>query len=302
MNTFTRDIKAEWNKQNNAVMRFIIINIAVFVVIHLVRFGLFLANQADWFIQLQNLLNINANLGTFIARPWTLLSYGFLHLDVLHILFNMLFLYWFGRIINEFLGGQKLVALYLYGTIAGGLLFLLLYNTVPYFDNLRSPAMSMMGASAAIYAIMVGAATHMPNYTVFLFLFGPVRLKWLVAISVFLSFISTLGINGGGNVAHIGGAILGFVFIRQLQAGNDWSRPLAQFTDWARGSLARKSRPKRSKDDRRGASSSPGNRAGRSPNPSEEEIDRILDKISAHGYESLSQEEKQLLFRASQKK
>ncbi|MCU0450584.1 MAG: rhomboid family intramembrane serine protease [Bernardetiaceae bacterium] len=302
MNTFTRDIKAEWYKQNNAVMRFIIINIAVFVVIHLIRFGLYIAGHADWFAHVQDTLSVNPNLGTFIVRPWTLLSYGFVHLDPLHILFNMLFLYWFGRIINEFLGGQKLVALYVYGTLAGGLLFLLLYNTVPYFANLRGPEMSMIGASAAIYAIMVGAATLMPDYTVFLFLFGPVRLKWLVAISVFLSFISTIGINGGGNVAHIGGAIFGFVFIRQLQAGNDWSRPMIRFADWVGTLFSRKPRPKRYKDDRRGTANSGGNRAGQSANPSQEEVDRILDKISAHGYESLSQEEKQMLFRASQKK
>jgi membrane associated rhomboid family serine protease len=311
MNTFVRDIKQEWTKQNNHLMRLIMVNIGVFVVLKLWFFFERILTPAgnaesghtpilDFVI---GKVSITPVLGEFIWEPWTLFTYSFVHFDLLHLVFNMLMLYWFGRLVTEFMGSQKLFALYLWGGLAGGLLYLVLFNTIPFFvRGVDSIGLGMIGASASIYAIIVGIATLLPDYQIFLLFFGPVKLKWVAAVTVFLSFIAMAGYaNQGGNVAHVGGALMGYIFVQQLRRGNDLSLLLSRVANWGKKLFngqgkRRASRP----DDRRGAGGV--NRNGSSANPSQDEIDRILDKIGEKGYESLTQEEKQILFKASQKK
>jgi hypothetical protein len=219
---------------------------------------------------------------------------------ILHILFNMLVLYWFGRLFVEYLGSDKLIALYILGGLAGGVLYLLAYNTVPYFAaQSESVNISMVGASAAVDAIVVATATLLPNYTFFLLFFGPVRIKYIAAITVFLSFLGTVGDNAGGNIAHLGGALIGFVYIKQLQAGSNWGMWVTATLDWMKGLFKEKPKVKVSYRKDRPAAPRQG---GKSPGSyTQEEIDAILDKISAGGYESLTKEEKEKLFNASKK-
>src|SRR5690606_26572563 len=170
-------------------------------------------------------------LSEFITRPWTLITYMFAHSmwDIFHILFNMLVLYWFGRVFVEYLGSDKLIALYILGGLTGGIAYLLIYNLNPeFFGNA-----GMVGASGAIYAIVVGTAVLLPNYTFFLLFFGPVKIKYIAMFYVILSLLYVRqGVNLGGNIAHLGGALMGFIYIKQLQAGVNWGGWITVTLDW----------------------------------------------------------------------
>ncbi|MBC8155185.1 MAG: rhomboid family intramembrane serine protease, partial [Bacteroidetes bacterium] len=197
------------------------------------------------------------------------------------------------------------VSLYMLGGLAGGLACMLIYNVVPYFQ----PAVSgppMIGASAAAYSVAVGAATLLPNYTFHLLLIGPVRIKYIAFFFIVLSLAQTGGDNAGGNLAHLGGALTGFLFIKLLQNGTDLGYPIYWVMDgWQ--SLFRKkpavkvSYKQRSSTQATSTYASAGASASTVSVPDQDEIDTILDKISRSGYESLSREEKQKLFRASQR-
>jgi membrane associated rhomboid family serine protease len=248
---------------------------------------------------------IPALFSEFVHRPWTIFTYMFTHdLDVarsmfiLHILFNMLVLYWFGRLFVEYLGSDKLVALYFLGGLAGAIAYLLAYNTIPFYHNQALQfGINMVGASASINAIVVATATLLPNYTFFLLFFGPVKIKYIAAITVFLSFLGTLGSNAGGNIAHLGGALIGFVYMKQLQSGVNWGHWVTVTIDWFKDLFKPRSRVKVSYRKENATQAKPGGK----PQVSQDELDAILDKISAGGYESLTKEEKEKLFNASKK-
>ncbi|WP_242916372.1 rhomboid family protein [Pontibacter liquoris] len=299
------DIKDSFRQPNNTLKQLILINVLVFVVLIVLRTILFITENSGIYNILMRYLALNAEPTYFLTHPWTLITYFFTHEGFLHILFNMLNLYWFGQLVREYLGDKKLLSLYLLGGIAGGVLYLLSYNFIPYFAN-RASASLMIGASASVLAIVVGAATLLPNYTFNLLLIGPIRIKYIAAFLVLLSISGAVGDNAGGNLAHLGGAFIGWVFIKQLQRGNDMGRPLLAVTGFFGRLFTR--RPKLKVTHRQTAYSTRSNSAGSASSgagypgkPSQNEIDRILDKISSSGYESLSKDEKQKLFQASQK-
>lgn len=297
------DIKHAFRQPNNTLKQLILINIIVFVVLIVTRTILYLTGVSGIYGLIMQYLALNSYPLTFLTRPWTLITYFFTHEGFLHIIFNMLNLYWFGQLVREYLGEKKLLSLYILGGIAGGILYLLSYNFIPYFAN-RAAASMMIGASASVLAIVVGAATLLPNFAFNLILIGPVRIKYIAAFLVLLSISGAVGDNAGGNIAHIGGAILGWVFIRQLQRGNDLGRPVHAVMGFFGRLFSRRPRLKvthRNTGASTASSRGGGAAYGASGKPSQNEIDRILDKISSSGYESLSKEEKQKLFQASQK-
>ena len=230
-------------------------------------------------------LRLPSYLPKLLHHFWTPLTYMFLHAGFLHILFKMLWLYWMGQIFEEYLGNKRTIGLYLLGGLTGGFMFILFYNIFPFFT--QQPGVveytTTVGASAAVMAIVVGTATLVPDYTISMLLIGPVRLKWVALVIVIVDFLGVTGLNAGGEISHLGGALFGFVYIRQLQRGNDW---VGFFTGLfkKRSKLAVASKNN---------SKNPGN------NPRQEDIDRILDKISQSGYDSLTKQEKEILFRAS---
>jgi hypothetical protein len=156
----------------------------------------------------------------------------------------------------------------------------------------------MVGASAAVDAIVVATAVLLPNYTFYLLFFGPVKIKYIAAITVFLSFLGTVGSNAGGNIAHLGGALIGFVYMKQLQAGSNWGMWITTTLDWLKNIFKAKPNVKVSYRKDKDINIKPGTGA---KNYTQDEIDAILDKISADGYESLTKEEKEKLFNASKK-
>jgi membrane associated rhomboid family serine protease len=263
----------------------------------IVRALLHIAQQDGTYELIRRQLELSSSVPVLLRHPWTLLTYAFLHQDFFHILFNMLNLYWFGQIIREYLGDRRLISLYILGALAGGAFFLLAYNFLPVFQG--RVGQPVIGASASVTAIIVAAATLLPDYTFMLILLGPVKIKWIAAVVVIISLAGINGGNPGGEITHLGGALLGFLFVKQLKAGRDMGQPVVATGAWLGRVFQRSPAMKVS---HRGASASASrpatsNAPGTTP---PEEVDLILDKISRSGYESLSKEEKQKLFRASQ--
>lgn len=231
-------------------------------------------------------LTLPSYLPKLLAHFWTPLTYMFMHADIWHILFNMLWLYWMGQIFEEFLGDRRILGLYLLGGFAGAIFFVASYNLFPMFTRDGSYAVSsVVGASAAVMAVIAGAATIAPNYTVMLFGVVPVKIKWIAIFYVATGFWGIKGSNAGGEIAHMGGALVGFVYVKQLQKGNDWISAIARL-------FKLKKRPKLKV-------ASTNRNIVDDDVPRQEEIDRILDKISTSGYDNLSKQEKETLFRAS---
>ena len=297
------EFKHAFNRPDNGLVQIILINLVIYVGLIFLRVILTFSGGGQVYDQFMQWLMLPAAVPEFLAKPWTLFTYFFLHERFFHILFNMLFLYWFGKIIKEFLGGSKVVNLYILGGLAGGIFYMLIYNTIPFFAE-RIDSSMMLGASAGVFAVVVGAATFMPNYTIILLFIGPVRIKYIALFYVILAFAQTTGANAGGELAHLGGAALGFFYIKQLQRGTDWGKWLNWFFDFIKSFF--KSQPKvkvsyrkssKSKSAAKGQTTAANTR--RVDSTSQEEIDAILDKISQSGYESLSKDEKQKLFNAS---
>jgi membrane associated rhomboid family serine protease len=308
------DLKNAFNKPNNSLYKLIALNIVVFVIIGIFYVVLNLSGLHDLWMNIYHNIAIPSMPSEFIFRPWTLLTYMFVHdlsgegiRVIFHILFNMLALYWFGQLIMEYLGSKKLLSLYILGGIAGGLVYLVLINTIPVLRGVHY----LIGASGAVYAVVVAAATLLPDYTFFLLFFGPVRIKYIAAIFIFISFLGSVGSNAGGEIAHLGGALLGFIFITSLRKGTDLGKPVIAVIDGISGLFKRKSKIKVSYNKGAYAKTtskvatgyaSKATTSSSSSSIDQDEIDAILDKISQSGYDKLTTEEKQKLFKASQKK
>ena len=297
--SLTQDIRAAFSRRDNALNQLLIINALVFAVLIIFQAVLFLAQLRPVYTLVLRQLALSSEGSVLLRHPWTLLTYAFVHENFFHILFNMLNLYWFGQIIREYLGDRRLVSLYVLGALAGAAFFLLAYNFLPVLQpRIGQP---VIGASAAVTAIIVAAATLLPDYTFMLILLGAVKIKWIAIVVVLISLAGINGGNPGGEITHLGGALLGFLFVKQLKAGRDMGRPVVAVGDWL-GRLFQP-RPAMKVTHRSpvsvGRTAAAAGKAATSTTPPEE-VDLILDKISRSGYESLSKEEKQKLFRASQ--
>jgi membrane associated rhomboid family serine protease len=295
------EFKNAFQRSNHAHVQLIVINVVVFLLLGVMYVFSKIGGLDAIFTGIYNQFTIPPQIGDYVARPWTLFTYSFAHslTDIFHILFNMLALYWFGKLFVEYLGSDKLVALYVLGGLAGGVLYLTMFNTIPYFIE-ASNFNGMVGASAAVYAIMVATAVLLPDYTFYLLFLGPVKIKYIVFFYIVISFLGSVGPNAGGNIAHLGGALMGFIYMKQLQAGVNWGAWITLTLDWLRELFqprpkVKVSYRKEEANTRKSAKTSVKSKI------SQEEIDAILDKISDGGYESLSKEEKEKLFNASKK-
>ena len=304
--SFADEIKNVFRKPDNGLWQLIAINVGVWLFLRLSEVILTIAGVTSWgngkALYLEY-LGLPSALDHLLVRPWTLITTFFTHYDFFHILFNMLILYWFGIILKEYLGNKKLLNTYILGGLSGGLLFILIYNISPMFEGVVTGA-SLIGASAGALAVVVGAATLMPDYQIHLILLGPVRIKYIAGVLVLMSLLGTIGENAGGDIAHLGGAGIGFFYIRQLQKGKDWGAWVQSVFGFFKSFFVRPSnirvshkKPKTSKatKTKKPAATKSGTTVA------QDEIDAILDKISDSGYESLTKAEKQKLFNASKK-
>jgi membrane associated rhomboid family serine protease len=293
------EFKNAFQRYNNAHVQLIIINVVVFAVMGLVNVLATVTDLESVAAVFNKQFSLPPILTDFFTRPWTLITYMFAHSlpAIFHILFNMLVFYWFGRLFIEYLGSDKLIAVYVLGGLAGGIVYLLAYNLVPYYIASAPRISGMVGASAAVYAVVVAIATLIPDYTFFLLFLGPVRIKYIAAFYIVVSFLGTIGDNAGGNIAHLGGALIGFIYTKQLQAGVNWGGWVTVTLQFFKDLF--KPRP-RVKVSYRSDKKAEPKKSGK-PAVSQAELDAILDKISAAGYESLTKDEKEKLFNASKK-
>jgi len=308
------------------VIRLILLNVIVYIafwliyaIVRLAGIDSFLepvntGRGIEMVLKLKSWLTAPSDFTELIYRIWTPLTYQFLHADLLHIFMNMLLFYFLGRIFNEFLGDRKVLTTYLVGGIFGYLLFALGYNLIPVLAQTGNH--TLLGASASVMAVVVGIATYMPNYSVQLILFGPVQLKWLAVIFVVLDVLSLGALDGAGTgLSHLGGAFWGWLVFSQMKKGRDLNAPFERII-YAVPSLFKR-KPKIRVEYRKPGNSAPrqktqarkqtSTRQTTSSNSAssadhQRRIDEILDKISKSGYDSLSKQEKEYLFKSSNRK
>lgn len=280
------DIKQTF-KHGSALTRLIYINLGVFLIVKIIGLFFFLAASSS---PLTIWLSIPSDLELLIRKPWTPITYMFLHEGFLHLLFNILGLYWFGKLFLYHFEGEKLVSVYLLGGLTGALVYILAYNIFPAFDQMNS---IMLGASASVFAVLMAVAVYDPNREIHLFFIGRFPLKYISAFYVVLSIISISTSNPGGNLAHLGGAFWGWFYIWQLRKGKDRGAFITNILNKTEKSL--KSRGKMKVTFRQPPVNDYEYR--RQQNIQQEEINRILDKIAESGYESLTKKEKEILFR-----
>ena len=302
------DIKYGYLK-GSMLMRLIFINIGVCVLLALLAFGgrLFGTHFSD----LLSWVVMPSDFWLLLKRPWTMLTYMFVHTGLLHILFNMLWLYWLGRIFMEYFSPKQLVALYILGGIGGAVLFLLAFNLLP---GLAAEHQDLIGASASVIAIVVAVAVYAPDYKIGLLFLGEISLKWIAIVTVLIALLGLDAQNVGASLAHIGGAIVGAWFAWRIKQGHDITRPLNALIDALAGLFAGvkhkfsnlslpdfKRRPSTGKTQRGGAE--PKTRAARNDDAvNEEELDKILKKIKVAGYDALTDAERDALFNVSRRR
>ncbi|MCK4750957.1 MAG: rhomboid family intramembrane serine protease [Bacteroidales bacterium] len=290
------EVKESFRK-GNTLHKLIYLNLGLFLTVQIVRIILFLSDSYGLFEDFLNYLAVPANLDVLARRPWTLVTYMFLHVDFIHILFNLLWLFWFGTVFIQELGLKKLLSTYLLGGLAGGLLYVIFYNVFPVFDQVRENSIAL-GASASVMAVVVAAATYQPNKRMHLILIGPVRIVYIALVMFIFTSLVDFSVNTGGKIAHIGGALMGFLFAYYYKQGKDISRGFDRMMDrmatWFKpGKQKMKVTHKRSANDIE---------YNKEKADEQKDIDAILDKISKGGYDSLSSKEKELLFKMSDKK
>ena len=297
MGSFISDLKNNFQR-GNISLQLIYINVGIFVVTTLVSVILMLFNWGD--MSWMNFLQLPAYLPKFLVQPWTLFTYMFLHAGALHLLFNMLWLYWFGQLFLSFFSARHFRGLYLLGGICGGLLYMLAYNVFPYFGPYIYGSY-LLGASASVLAIVVATAVREPEYRVNFMFIGAVRLKYVALFMVVTDLLFVTSGNGGGHIAHLGGALAGWWFAKSLQKGYDITRWINQVFDWFSGGikLSRPAKKPKMKVNRGGKVDDYDYNARKKQQS--EEIDRILYKLKQSGYASLTTEEKKRLFDASKK-
>ncbi len=279
----TRFLAAEWS------MRLIYINVGLFLLLRIVMFLGRLFHADSYF---NFYFSLPSSLETFFTRVWTLFTYMFIHEDLMHLLMNMLCLYWFSMVFRQFFTERQLVGVYISGGLTGGLLYLFACNLFPSYHNF------LIGASASILALLVASAYYAPTYRVQLIFFGNVTLKMVAIVWVAFDLLSVTSGTSGGHWAHLGGVLYGLFFGYYAKKGKDLTRWVQSLTDvMSRFATPKKAKPKVKMSYQDVRRESDGDYNARKARESKE-IDQILDKIKQSGYDSLTKEEKQKLFEA----
>ncbi|HYD92116.1 MAG TPA: rhomboid family intramembrane serine protease [Flavobacterium sp.] len=286
------DLKMEY-RMGGVVQRLMFWNIGLFL-LPLIVFSLlsfkFNMGHLDWRSGYNDWFSLSAQPADLLWKPWSLFGYAFLHAGPMHLLFNMLMLYFAGRVFLTFFTQKQLFGLYILSAMFAGFIFMVSYTFV--FGQWAK----MVGASAAIMAILVAAATYAPYYQVRLLLIGTVKLWHIAIVFIALDLIYASAENTGGHIAHLAGSLFGFLYIRLLQNGTDLSKGVSAILN----GVANIFKPKKStpfKKVHRNPVQSSKKSTAKPKDITQQQIDDILDKISKSGYDSLTKEEKEFLFK-----
>ena len=293
MASIFKDISSTFNK-GSFLTRLIYVNVAFFLVVKILSVFSYLTatgsvDYVQWF-------GIAASYQNLLSKPWTVLTHMFFHLDFVHLLFNLMMLYYSGRIFMSYLSNKQLVSTYILGGLYGAIFYIACYNLLPVFEANIAGSIAF-GASASVLAILVAAATYVPNYNLKLTFIGNVKLKHIAIFAIITDILLIPKGNPGGHIAHLGGAFFGFYYIKRLQAGKDISLYFNQVMDYFANSFKTKKRPlktayRRAKTDEQWK---------KEKKTEQDKINLILDKIGKSGYESLNKTEKDILFKSSKK-
>ena len=293
MSSIIEDIKKNFSSGGNALTKLIYINVGVFLLVQLLYVFSFLFSLP--LLAIIDYFSLPANTLLLTKKPWSIITYMFLHKGFMHLLFNILWLYFGGQIFLSFFDNKKLTSTYVLGGISGAVLFIISFNIFPVFENALPNAMAL-GASASVLAIIMAITTKSPNYIIRLFLIGNVKLKHIAFFSIALDILSIPQGNAGGHIAHLGGAFFGYLYVKQLNSGNDMASGFNKIMDYLssilRGTPKLKKTYSRKKSDQDFKKEKVQEQA---------KIDKILDKIAKSGYEGLTKQEKNILFKASKK-
>jgi len=292
------DLKLKF-KAFTIIEKLIVINVVVFVLFYLLKTFAFLFEMPSSSLKIWFMFPKEFN--NFLTKPWSIITYAFLHSDIWHIASNMIILYFSGRYFITYLTEKKVLTVYFLGAILGAVFYMVSYNFFPVFSGIGN--IPLLGASASVMAILIATATYIPNMRINLMFIGGVKFWWIATFFVVLDIIQIPASNSGGHIAHLGGAFFGFLYASQLKKGNDIGSWFENIMDKAVNLFKpKKKRPLRTvhkaKKVKNTTNTTSKTTMSRAKNPNQAEIDEILDKISRSGYDSLTKQEKDFLFKA----
>ena len=282
-------VKAFFN-QKSALSRLMLINISIWIICLFISVFTWLFNISDISF-VTKLFAVPADISSLAEKPWSIFTYMFLQEEFWHLFFNMLMLYYGGQIFLQFFSQKQLLLTYIFGGLVGALFFILAFNAFPVFEDTKTYAFAL-GSSASVLSILIAAATYQPEYRLNLFLLGQVKMKWIAIIFVVIDLLSIPKGNSGGHIAHLGGALWGFLYVYLLKKDFDFYlifKRKARIKVKTKNAHNYHQRPKT--DEQYNAERA----------QEQEETDKILEKIAKNGYSSLSEKEKEFLFRQSKK-
>ncbi len=293
-------------RTGNMVVRLILLNIVIFISVNIVQLGLNVSmggfsTEVDQFSKFIEFFSLSSKPLFLLTHPWGFITHMFIHVSFFHIFWNMILLYWFGRIAGDLLNDKRILPLYVMGGLSGAIVSLLLGWAILGFNGGYG-----YGASGAVLAVVMAAGMIAPDYRVNMIIFTT-RLKYIVAVIIFMNLLgaSAFTQSNTGYFAHLGGLLFGGIFVYLLQRGRDLSVPFNNFMDWIQGVFKPKKKVSKRKSKLRAIRGEGNPKSPRKSNmtPSsssdsddvQDKVDRILDKIKEKGIESLSQEEKDFL-------
>jgi len=292
-------------RHGTSLTRLIYVNAIVFLVIKIIEVIGVLAAKPELTASVVSFLAVPASIDALAGKPWTPVTYMFTHQGFIHIIFNILWLWWFGKIFLSYLDQRKLVSLYVMGGLAGALLYIAVFNIFPAFAGMVHVSVAL-GASASVMALVIATAVYLPDLELSLLFFGRIKLKYLALITFLITSVFDFSVNTGGKIAHIGGALMGVAYGYGLKNGKDigaWLNSILDFfVTLFRPGKKLKVTYKKAKTDYDNKKAKTDLDYNKVKAERQEAIDHILDKISKGGYDSLTREEKEILFNESQNK
>ncbi len=292
-------------RHGTSLTRLIYVNAIVFLVIKIIEVIGVLAAKPELTASVVSFLAVPASIDALAGKPWTPVTYMFTHQGFIHIIFNMLWLWWFGKIFLSYLDQRKLVSLYVMGGLAGALLYIAVFNIFPAFAGMVHVSVAL-GASASVMALVIATAVYLPDLELSLLFFGRIKLKYLALITFLITSVFDFSVNTGGKIAHIGGALMGLAYGYGLKNGKDigaWLNSILDFfVTLFRPGKKLKVTYKKAKTDYDNKKAKTDFDYNKVKAERQKAIDHILDKISKGGYDSLTREEKEILFNESQNK